>query len=681
MLLDAKPPRVLNMKSELNVVMGLYEAIFKDLIALHPSISLDLSRDLSRLLKAGLRSGLPFYTIDLPKISKYLERSLDNRVLDVARPPLSGAKSRQDQRPQFLYGLWCEVFEGDGTLKDNADASAIKSIRQVSLAVKKLRIDCKQEYINDAISAFREIETRLPASREATWDVDHPKWRRLTGHPIWGVSNTNIDIGNLFDADPVLPDHQLYDWAGFGNFVARALAPLGELDVYGIDPKHGPGAVSDRTDHTKYDQRFWTRRLEDVFPYDYFGAPNFGFVEHDIREFPSQLYAVPKTQSSPRLIAAEPTCHQWIQGGLQRWLEKGLKRTILRNCVDFRDQGRSRDLALEASRTREYATVDLSSASDRLTTRLVEFVFQSNRSLLDALHASRTRVVSIDRTGKDLILLRKFSTQGSACTFPVQTIVFSLIAIWAIALTRGEKRWSDLKSYSHQVQVFGDDIILPNDSYPVVVQLLTELQLSVNVHKSFSHGWFRESCGMDAYNGVDVTPAYFRQFYGPAPTSLTSVIECSNNFHKKGMWHTADYVLRTVPPQESRKILVKKISQSSFEDARGAGPFGLISFSGSNVNLLRRRYNKKLQRNEINLLDVSSNVKRRRGKGHGDLNQFFYECSPLGHHDLVYGNITFEDLADLPEYQGGQSSEPRSRKATRWVSVDEAESEIIPTKE
>ena len=656
------------MKSKLDVVMGLYHAIFQDLMAFHPSITQELSRDISRLRKASLSSGLPLFTITLPMHSKYLERSLELGHLDSKRPPLLGAKSKSDPLPDYLYGLWSMIFEADGTLKTNADVAAISSIRQVSLAVKKLRIDCEERYTNAVISTFREIERSLPASWEDTWDVDHPKWRRRPGHPIWGTMDETRDPELLLDSPPMLPNNQFFDWPGFGNFVARALAPFGELDVYGIRPKHGPGAVSDRSDHTKYDQRYWTRRLEDVFPYDYFAAPNSRYAQcHIIREFPSQLIAVPKTQSGPRLIAAEPTSHQWIQGGLQRWLEDKIGDTILKHCITFRSQDRSRFLAQEASRTREKATIDLRSASDRLTTRLVEYIFQSNRSLLDALHACRTRVVSMDRSGKDLILLRKFSTQGSACTFPVQTIVFSLIAIWAIALTRKSSSWTDLISYSHQVQVFGDDIILPSDSYGVMVQLLAELQLEVNESKSFVHGYFRESCGMDSYKGVDVTPAYFRQFYGSAPTSLASVIECSNNFHMKGFWHTAAYIQKTVPNEESSKILIR---------GTGVGSFGLVSFCGTSLDHLRGRYNKHLHRNEVKILDIQVSVKRSRGLGFGDLSQFFQEFS------RSEDRLSLEEYTDMTEayrllqssrYTAGQVAALRCRKTARWVSTYEVE--------
>lgn len=631
------------MKSALHEVVGLYEKIFEDLSLWHPSIKVELSRDISRLREASLSSGLPLFTITLPNMVKYLQRSLDQGFLVDEHPPLLGAKSKLDKRPKLFYGLWSAIFEADGTLKSEPDISAVKSLRQVFLAVKKLNMKCEQRYVDKTIAEFIEIERSLPASWDDTWDCDNPIWSRRDGHPIWGAISVDSSQANLpFDSTPVFSTDVDFHWAGFRDFVARFSAQLGDLHPFEIRPKHGPGAVSDRSSYTKYDGLFWTHRLEAVFPYDWFGAPSMEHLDYvQYKEYPSRLIAVPKTQSGPRLIACEPTCHQWIQGGIQRWLEKKIELTILSQSIDFRSQDTSRNLALESSLSGDLCTVDLSSASDRLTTRLVEYCFQGNRSLLDALQACRTRCVEV--SPNELILLRKFSTQGSACTFPVQTVVYALLCVWAIALTRKTYDWHSLSAFAQQVRVFGDDIIIPTDAYPVLTALLETCKLKVNTSKSYASGKFRESCGMDAYDGIDVTPAYFRQLYSPAPTSLESVVECSNNFYKQGYWRTADYILKTVPIQERKKLLVKH---------RKSGAFGLVSICGDGYHLLKQRWNHHYHRIEAQALGVFSKTLRNRGRGHGDLLQFFVE----------------EPDSLLP-YQGGEISSVKGRKSLAWVVV------------
>lgn len=635
------------MKSALDEVVGLYECLLKDISIYHPSIKEELSRDFSRLQKASLSSGLPVFTMALPDCVKFLRASLEIGFLVDPRPPLMGAKSKTDKRPKLFYGLWSGVFEADGTLRSECDIESIQSLSQLFLAVKKLNLQCDERYVQRAISDFREIENNLPHSWNDTWDVDHPVWCRRDGHPIWGPVTLDADQASLLDdSDSMFQLGFDPDWRGFRDFVARFSSQLGNLDPFEIRPKHGPGAVSDKSSYNKYDGLFWTHRLESVFPYDWFGAPSSEHLDY-VRyvEHPSRLIAVPKTQSGPRLIACEPTAHQWIQGGIQRWLEAKIRKSILAPSIDFRSQELSQLMALDSSKSSSHCTIDLKSASDRLTTRLVEYCFQGNRSLLDALHACRTRCVEVEEG--ELILLRKFSTQGSACTFPVQTIIFALLSVWAVALVRGKKDYDSLAGFATEVRVFGDDIIVPSDAYQVITDLLGTCELMVNTSKSFFNGKFRESCGMDAYDGVDITPAYFRQLKGPAPTSLISIIECSNNFHMKGYWITADYIKKMVDNKDLNKILVKPM---------GVGIFGLASYCGMDTSNLKERWNHFLHRYEVQVLTVTSKVTRTRGRGHGDLLQFFVEDPASG----------------IPHnYEGGQFSDVKQRKGLAWVTLQE----------
>lgn len=665
------------MKSEYTIVHGLAMACLQDIAILHPAIVPELRRDYTRLLKASQVSGLSFYTITLPVISKFLERSLDDKVLGDARPPYTRAKSRTDKRPELFHGLWSLVFESDGTLMPDADELAISSLRQILLFAKKLKVECDRRFLDESIDTFVETEKSLPPAWDLTWDDDRPEWCHRFGHPIWGPSGDRSDQNDLFNSDPVYRYCDDLTWERFRRLCLRVVSEFGQVDIYDpvfvpgrnttprglaarqryqvLRPKHGPGAVSDKHDGTKYDHLFWTAKMEPVFPYDHFGCPNMGFSGDVVyREFPSQLSAVPKTATGPRLIASEPTCHQWMQGAVDNWIRDRLKsHSLLSKAIALNDQVPSQELALGSSASGEYATVDLKSASDRLSCRLVEYVFQGNRSLLDCMHACRTRVVQIrDRDGLQL-RLNKFSTQGSALTFPIQTIVFTTIAAFSIMLAEeADGIYSADESIFSRVRVYGDDIIIPTHAYPVLCDLIRSLLLSVNTSKSFAHGKFRESCGMDAYNGVDVTPAYLRAVYKPKdPESLDSVVKCSNNFFMKGFWHSANFILTTVPPEELRLLPVVPI---------GSGSLGPVSFSGGTTRHLKRRWNKYLHRWECRVISVSPVLEVKRGKGHGDLNQFFNEFTHK------------ESLTDITPYRGGQVSALRHRKVVRWVPVEEA---------
>lgn len=630
-----------SMKTVLNEVHALYEVLFLDLSSMHPTISADLKRDLSRLLKSSVSCGLPFFTIVLPSVSKWFENCLDEGRLIDPRPPHFGVRVRaSDSRPRLLTSLFSQIFEPDGTLRSSLDISCIQSLRNVLLLCKKLNLECEERYTNESISSFHEIERSLPKPREGTWNSNIPSWTHLAGHPIWGDCTEFNSQASLFDSPiPMLQLDFDPDWEGFRRFSARVLSQFGSFDPFAVRPKHGPGAVSDRSDgFVKYDFAFWPEKLDQVFPYDWHASSSLSVPEYaKSTEYPSKLVAVPKTASGPRLIAAEPTSHQWIQQGIWRWLEEGLAKSLLRKVSNFRSQHRSREMALEASVHGDSATVDLSSASDRLTCRLVEYIFQVNRPLLDGLHACRTRAL-VDQNG-EMILLSKYSTQGNATIFPIQTICYGIIALWAMAITRGCKDYRSISSTANQVRVFGDDIIVPTDVYPVLKGLLETLLLKVNVSKTHASGFFRESCGMDAYRGVDVTPGYLREVDSATPEALMSIIETSNNFYKKGYWNIADALIKTIPEKERKLIPVGK----------GLGSIALLSAMGEDWTHLRKRVNPYTFCEEYRHLDVDVKVRRDEGNGEGGLTQYLFEMpSPL-----------------VP-YSSGQPAKPVSRKRARW---------------
>ncbi len=630
--------------SALNEVRSLYLHIFADLEIMHPTIRTSLSRDLSRLRKAETDRGLPFYTITLPAGAKWLQKSLAAGRLEDPRPPYFGKRGPSDLRPSIFGCLFDEIFEPDGTLRACFEPSYIQSLRQVLLVMKKLDMECEERYTNECVSTFHEIERSLPKPWVETWNSDIPRWVSRVGHPIWGPTPELLGQTHMFDStDSLLRLDEEFDWEGLRRFSARVLHSFGQFDPFAIKPKHGPGAISDREKgYVKYDFLNWSERLEAVFPYDFHASGTLSVPEYvKYKEYASVMHAVPKTQSGPRLIAAEPTAHQWIQQGIREWLETRCRQSLLAVAIDFRSQVPSRERALLASSDGESATVDLSSASDRLSCRLVEFLFQYNRPLLEGLHACRTRA-NVDIHG-ELSLLRKFATQGSAVIFPLQSICYAILSVWAVALTDGVKRFDDIVKLIPSVRTFGDDIVIPTRAYPVLKRLFETLLLKVNESKSYDTGKFRESCGMDAYDGIDVTPAYLRKFYSDTPESLPSIIEASNNFFKKGYWRTADYLVKTVPESERKLIPV----------GTGLGAVGMYSFCGTSVDHLHSRWNRDYHRVEYRVIDIDVRVDPKPGHGEGSLFQFFHEePDPL-----------------LP-YRSGQASTPRLRKKRRWVSTE-----------
>jgi len=100
---------------------------------------------------------------------------------------------------------------------------------------------------------------------------------------------------------------------------------------------------------------------------------------------------------------------------------------------------------------------------------------------------------------------------------------------------------------SREVYVYGDDIIVPTDDAAAVVGHLQKYYCKVNMSKSFWTGKFRESCGMDAFNGVEVTPTYIREMPPDNrrdASALISWVKSSNLLFKSGYWLTSSFLLK-----------------------------------------------------------------------------------------------------------------------------------------
>jgi hypothetical protein len=83
---------------------------------------------------------------------------------------------------------------------------------------------------------------------------------------------------------------------------------------------------------------------------------------------------------------------------------------------------------------------------------------------------------------------------GSACTFPVESLVFLGAALACVLYERQMRVTTrSIRSLAGFVSVFGDDIIIPNESRELFFELLEVLDFKDNLNKSFWTGKFRES--------------------------------------------------------------------------------------------------------------------------------------------------------------------------------------------
>jgi hypothetical protein len=529
--------------------------------------------------------------------------------------------------PLFLGELYKEVFEKEGELRQDASITAIVAIRQVYLGLKKLELPCKERSIQDAVQEFLDIEPTLrrPTLQWGLPDLNHHSNVTFCDDYYVRYGSEGFYAG----LDDSIKDRAEECLLGSLTILHRVCdivsALLGDLhsEVDTELPKHGPGAVSNlRRGEDKYSFPQWSERLEAIFPYCRYAAANEGLLHEDSRDLSgaensSRLICVPKTLKAPRLIAAEPVENQWLQQLVRNQLESRLKKTPLSSSVAFNDQSLNQKGALYGSENGCYATIDLSSASDRLSCWTVERVFRNNASILERLNAVRSSKVE-GKLLKEPLELAKHSTMGSAVTFTVQSIVYACVSIAAVLAFSGKKvTIKSIREATDDVQVFGDDIIVPTEVVHLVADILKYLDLKVNWDKTYTGRHFRESCGVDAFAGHDVSPVYTKHLPSTNVTDgkVSSIVQTSNNLHNKGYWTLASLFKESLMEQDN---LIPVVSHTS-------GLFGYTSFTGF-VEPRYWRWNDKLHKVEYKVLQPVKKVDHIERDNHTNLLQYFLEA-------------------------------------------------------
>lgn len=589
------------MKSQVSVCLRIVRGMFDDISLEYPQLAKSLDRDLRRYTLCCQTRGIGYLGLDLPMFDSLLLEGLEHGRL----PSFSFARKKSSaQVPAFLQGLWLRVFDNGGLLLEQVDHTAVFFLRQIFCFGKKLVHECSPERLNKAVKEYihDDRSLRLPTLAWGADVLDSNSARN--GIHFRDIVGSHLPLfPNGTKEDDYTTTRRLNRLQRFADDFCASFcsdyptwAEECDASQWGHGrQKHGPGAVADREYRSsKWNSPNYPRKLDLLFPFDVF-CTSLEKVNH---EPPSRLIAVPKTMKSPRLIASEPVWNQNLQQNLLGYF-MFITKKFPEIGIDFQSQEKSRDMARLGSlhpESKEYqplCTIDLSSASDRLSCFVVERIFRKS-SILDLLHATRTRWLRANIGSFDeSFLKRKFASQGSATTFPVQSIVFAIIAYAAIAKP-GDNLITTMKKNRGMVRIFGDDIIIPKSGYGAMVRLLHDLELRVNMEKSFHLGMFRESCGGDFYQGYDVTPVKPQYLASDGPATKESLFELSNNLFIKGMWRASE--VARIETAISDKLPVVGLR---------CGVRGLTSFVGSHTKGLKARWNVGLQRLEFQFLTFS----------------------------------------------------------------------------
>lgn len=201
----------------------------------------------------------------------------------------------------------------------------------------------------------------------------------------------------------------------------------------------------------------------------------------------NRIELVPKNWKTDRTIACEPEGNLPLQLAFDTYA----KRRLRRFGIDLSDQSANQRAAKHASIHNDYVTVDFKSASDTISYNTIALLFPEEWfAFLTDVRSPGFRGVFGEG------VYAKFSSMGNGTTFTLETLVF---AAACFALTG-----------NRDFLVYGDDVIIHKDFYDRFRELTRFLGFTVNEEKSFASGPFRESCGGDFFNGVDVTPVFIR---------------------------------------------------------------------------------------------------------------------------------------------------------------------------
>lgn len=200
---------------------------------------------------------------------------------------------------------------------------------------------------------------------------------------------------------------------------------------------------------------------------------------------------VPKTFKTERSIASEPL----LNGYLQKGIDQVMRRRLAAVGLDLSEQEPNQLMAQAGSLdgVNPYCTIDLTSASDSMSTAIIKLLLPPD--WFDLLDRSRSHEY---RYRGEHYAYHKFVSMGNGFCFPLQTLLFAAVC----------DACSKHLDSPVDFRVYGDDIIVRRSVAPLALEVLRYLGFRNNPEKTFLFGPFRESCGTDWYSGLDIRPVY-----------------------------------------------------------------------------------------------------------------------------------------------------------------------------
>lgn len=595
--------------SQVEFYLDMFACTYHDVVSASLVSKRDKQRDIEEIRRRVALEGMSFLRKTLPRLGKIIDQSLGNGTTFKA----VGFKTHPHTAiPKLFGGLLNVLFAADGRPRvapSSASEQAALAASTPAPGSNARRPDTKLRAV-DCLEAVDQNYSRETAvlALNALRQLCFMFYKQETPY---SYEQENKVCEDFIKTDAELPDlKDLSKEVDVILCVARRLIKrvLANADPKSGIPRHGNGAVSTgEKPCEKHRFKRYYRALAREFPYDEWFFYNQSHLCDKLQEFlaapeeeagTAKVVLVPKDSRGPRLISCEPLEYQWIQQSLMRVLVDTLEsHPLSRGQVNFTDQTINRRLALEGSQRGDtWVTLDMKDASDRVSSTIVEALFPEHwsRALMSA-RTTRTRLPN-----GQIVTLKKFAPMGSAVCFPVEALVFWATSVAALHIYTN----TPLETAATKVFVYGDDIICDKVHHSIIGCALESLGLKLNDTKCCVSGFFRESCGMDAFYGHPVIPVRVRKTFSHRRDGalLSSYVALHNAMYEKGCVLTADYILWNLQNIWNWTIPVVSSTGSSGLDLDPARNITFVRHDASVISKMTKcktRFNRALQRREI----------------------------------------------------------------------------------
>jgi len=264
---------------------------------------------------------------------------------------------------------------------------------------------------------------------------------------------------------------------------------------------HGPGSTAFLESGKIATQRLTVNRKDQYvrrIPTIDIGLPDMiPYATNSLRV--NVLKDVPKTWKKNRLIAIEPCNQQFHQQAIKNGMYYAISvDSFWSRHIDFEHAEKAYPLVRTGSKNGSYATVDLTAASDSVSVGHMLELLRHYPGLSSWMMEARSCETLLPNG--ETVTAHLAATMGNAFCFPLESLVFGCVCLEAIDKCGGDIDYS-------RFRVYGDDIIIEERYFDALIDLLKEYGFCPNLEKTFNGASrFRESCGLECFEGQDVTP-------------------------------------------------------------------------------------------------------------------------------------------------------------------------------